>query len=104
MLRSTRTGSLQCDRMAVAHSLGVAMTGGGGGRPQDWQLTQSQVLGHSVPEGHSVSVSLTCKHQAEILPIKLTTASLVSARNALFVSVYVMLRNFVEYLHKHLSE
>lgn len=31
MLRSTRTGSLQCDRMAVAHSLGVAMTGGGRG-------------------------------------------------------------------------
>lgn len=31
MLRWTRTGSLQCDRMAVAHRLGVAMTGGGGG-------------------------------------------------------------------------
>lgn len=38
MLRSTRTGSLQCDRMAVAHSLGVAMTGGAGGghRTDNW--------------------------------------------------------------------
>lgn len=49
------------------------MCGGGTG------LIVRLVLGVSA----SVSVSLTCKHQAEILPIKVLTASQVSAAQSL---------------------
>ena len=75
---------MKSDRLPVATVRGWLCLGwrgggreGGGVLSEDWQLAHSQVLVHSVPVGHSVSVSLTCKHQAEILAIKMVTTAQV---------------------------
>lgn len=62
--------------------------GGCGHRTDNWHTVRCWSI--SVPAGHSVSVSLTCKHQAKILTIKVVTTSQVS----LAPSGILMLSNY----------